>query len=133
EVGARFESLFECSLNFQSASYLNRQCIHIGRMSQCCTSWSQCSIASCATLTKNMFFAGGLVELGLEKEIDVCGNEYECLWVKSINTVINYVEPALLEIMPELHKVPVIHEILVFKALAHVKRTATGPDDMPFW
>ena len=62
-MGARFESLFECSLNFQSASNLNRQCIHIGRMSQCCTSWSQCSIASCATLTKNMFFAGGLVEV----------------------------------------------------------------------
>ena len=52
---------------------------------------------------------------------------------QSINTVISYVEPALLEIMPELHKVPVIHEILVFKALAHVKRTATGPDDLPFW
>ena len=26
-----------------------------------------------------------------------------------------------------------IHEISVFKALAHVKRTATGPDDPPFW
>ena len=34
-----------------------------------------------------------------------------------INTDINYVEPALLEIMPELHKVPVIHGISVFKAL----------------
>ena len=38
-----------------------------------------------------------------------------------------------LEILPELHNVPVIHEISVFKALAHLKRTATGPDDLPFW
>ena len=30
---------------------------------------------------------------------------------QSINTDINYVQPALLEIMPELHKVPVIHEV----------------------
>ena len=52
---------------------------------------------------------------------------------QSINTDINYVEPALLEIVPELHKVPVIHEISVFKALARMKRTATGPDDLPFW
>jgi len=51
---------------------------------------------------------------------------------QSINTDINYVEPALLEIVPELHKVPVIHEISVFKALARMKRTATGPDDLPF-
>ena len=47
---------------------------------------------------------------------------------QSINTDISYVEPALLE----LHKAPVIHEISVFKALACVKRTATGPDDLPF-
>ena len=33
----------------------------------------------------------------------------------------------------EHHKVSVIHEISVFKALSHVKRTATGPDDLPFW
>ena len=52
---------------------------------------------------------------------------------QSINTDISYVEPALLEIIPELHKVPVIHEISVFNALARVKRTATGPDDLPFW
>ena len=52
---------------------------------------------------------------------------------QSINTDINYVEPALLEIMPELQKVPVTHEISVFKALEHVKRTASGPDDLPFW
>ena len=52
---------------------------------------------------------------------------------QSINTDINYVEHALLEIMPELHRVPVIHEVSVFKALAHVKRTATGLDDLPFW
>ena len=52
---------------------------------------------------------------------------------QSINTNINYVEPALLEIMPEPHKVPVIHGISVFKVLVHVKRTATGPDDLPFW
>ena len=26
-----------------------------------------------------------------------------------------------------------IHEISVFKALANVKRTATGPNDLPFW
>ena len=36
---------------------------------------------------------------------------------QSINTDINYVEPVLLEIKPELHKVPVIHGISVFKAL----------------
>ena len=52
---------------------------------------------------------------------------------QSINTDINYVDPALLEIMPELHKVPVIHEISIFKVLAHVKRAATGPIDLPFW
>ena len=52
---------------------------------------------------------------------------------QSINIDINYVEPALLEIMPELPKVPVIHEISVFEALEHVKRTASGPDDLPFW
>lgn len=52
---------------------------------------------------------------------------------QSINTDTSYVEPALLEIIPELHKVPVIHEISVFKELARVKRTATGPDDLPFW
>ena len=51
---------------------------------------------------------------------------------QSINTDKNYVKPTLLEIMPELHKVPVIHEMSVFKALEHVKRTATGPDDLPF-
>ena len=26
-----------------------------------------------------------------------------------------------------------IHEISVFKAFACVRRTATGPDDLPFW
>ena len=62
-MGARFASLFECSLNFQSASYLNRQCIHSGRMSQCYTSWSLCSVTFCATLTKNVFFAEVLVEV----------------------------------------------------------------------
>ena len=30
-------------------------------------------------------------------------------------------------------KVPAIYEITVFKASAHVKRTATGSDDLPFW
>ena len=35
--------------------------------------------------------------------------------------------------MPELHKVPAIYKITVFKASAHVKRTATGPDGLPFW
>ena len=52
---------------------------------------------------------------------------------QSINIDINYVEPALLEIIPELPKVPVIHEISVFEALEHVKRTASGADDLPFW
>ena len=36
--GRRFATLFECSLNFPSASYeqcLDRQCMHSGRMSQC--------------------------------------------------------------------------------------------------
>ena len=36
---------------------------------------------------------------------------------QSVNKDINFVEPALLEVMPELHKVPVIHGISVFKAL----------------
>ena len=52
---------------------------------------------------------------------------------QSIKIDISYVEPALLEIMPELQRVPVIHEISVVKALEHVKRTASGPDDLPFW
>ena len=52
---------------------------------------------------------------------------------QSINTDISYVEPALLEITPELHKAPVIHEISVLKAFARVKRTTTGLDDLPFW
>ena len=51
----------------------------------------------------------------------------------SINTDISYVEPALLEIIPELHKASVIHEISVLKAFARVKRTTTGLDDLPFW
>ena len=33
----------------------------------------------------------------------------------------------------EQHQVPVIREISVFKGLLHVKRTTTGPDDLPFW
>ena len=52
---------------------------------------------------------------------------------QSINTDITYVEPAMLEIIPEFHKAPVIHEISVFKPLARVKRTATDPGDLPFW
>ena len=52
---------------------------------------------------------------------------------QSINTDICYVEPALLEIIPGLHKAPVIHEISVLKAFARVKRTTTGLDDLPFW
>ena len=35
--------------------------------------------------------------------------------------------------MPELHKVPAIYEITVFKESAQVERTATGPDDLLFW
>ena len=35
EKGNRFSTLFECSLNFQSALYLDRQCMHCGRMNQC--------------------------------------------------------------------------------------------------
>ena len=35
ETGDRFATLFECSLDFPSASYLDRQCMHSGRMSQC--------------------------------------------------------------------------------------------------
>ena len=34
-MGDRFATLFECSLNFPSASYLDIQCMHGGRMSQC--------------------------------------------------------------------------------------------------
>ena len=34
ETGDRFATLFECSLDFPSASYLDRQCMHSGRMSQ---------------------------------------------------------------------------------------------------
>ena len=51
---------------------------------------------------------------------------------QSINTDTNYVEPVKSEIL-EHHEVPVIREISVFNALLHVKRTATGPDDLPFW
>ena len=35
ETGDRFATLFECSLDFPRASYLDRQCMHSGRMSQC--------------------------------------------------------------------------------------------------
>ena len=42
------------------------------------------------------------------------------------------VEPVKLEIL-EHREVPVIREISVFKALLHITRTATGPDDLPFW
>ena len=51
----------------------------------------------------------------------------------SQSTQTNFVEPALLEIMPELHKVPAIYDITVFKASAHVKMNAPGTDDLPFW
>ena len=34
-MGDRFATLFECSLNFPSASYLDIQCMPGGRMSQC--------------------------------------------------------------------------------------------------
>ena len=44
----------------------------------------------------------------------------------------NYVEPVKSEIL-EHHEVPVIRKIFVFKAFLHVKKTATGPDDLPFW
>ena len=32
--GRSFSTLFDCSLNFQSASYLDRQCMHCRRMNQ---------------------------------------------------------------------------------------------------
>ena len=50
----------------------------------------------------------------------------------SINTDPDYVEPTQFEIK-ELRKVPVIHEISIFKALSHVKKTAGIPDGLPFW
>ena len=33
-MGDRFGTLFRCSLNFPSASYLDIQCMHSGRMNQ---------------------------------------------------------------------------------------------------
>ena len=51
---------------------------------------------------------------------------------QSINTDPDYVEPTQFEIK-ELRKVPVIHEISIFKALSHVKKTAGNPDGLPFW
>ena len=33
-MGDRFATLFECSLNFPSVSYLDIQCMHSGRMNQ---------------------------------------------------------------------------------------------------
>ena len=41
EKGNRFSTSVECSLNFQSASYLDRQCMHCGRMNQCYVRGSQ--------------------------------------------------------------------------------------------
>ncbi|PFX20102.1 Lachesin [Stylophora pistillata] len=42
------------------------------------------------------------------------------------------VEPALLEIGPEV-KVPEISERYVWNSLSTLKKTATGPDQIPFW
>ena len=41
ERGDRFATLLECFLNFLSASYLDRQCMHSGKMSQFETRSSQ--------------------------------------------------------------------------------------------
>ena len=51
---------------------------------------------------------------------------------QSINTDPDYVEPTKFE-MKEHHKVPVIHEVSVFKVLSHVEKTASNPDGLPFW
>ena len=51
---------------------------------------------------------------------------------QSINTDPDYVEPTQFEIK-ELRKVPVIHEISIFEALSHVKKTAGNLDGLPFW
>ena len=51
---------------------------------------------------------------------------------QSINTDPDYDEPTQFEIK-EHHKVPVIHEISIFKALSYVKKTASNPDGLPFW
>ena len=44
----------------------------------------------------------------------------------------DYVEPALLEIGPEV-KVPEISERYVWNSLSTLKKTATGPDQIPYW
>ena len=44
----------------------------------------------------------------------------------------NYVEPAFLEIGPEV-EVPEISERYVWNTLSSLKKTATGPDQIPYW
>ena len=44
----------------------------------------------------------------------------------------DYVEPALLEIGPEV-EVPEISERYVWNTLSSLKKTATGPDQIPYW
>lgn len=44
----------------------------------------------------------------------------------------NYIKPTPMEI-PDNEEVPQLSELMVFKALSKIKRTATGPDGIPYW
>ena len=45
----------------------------------------------------------------------------------------NYVEPVPLEVNSETHLPPELQEFDVMLALSRIKKTATGPDGVPFW
>ena len=44
----------------------------------------------------------------------------------------NYIKPTPMEI-PDNEEVPQLSEFMVFNALSKIKRTATGPDGIPYW
>ena len=44
----------------------------------------------------------------------------------------NYIKPTPVEI-PDNEEVPQLSEFMVFNALSKIKRTATGPDGIPYW
>ena len=51
---------------------------------------------------------------------------------KAINTDLDYTEPRLVEITDSCQP-PTFDEVSVMNALTRLKRTATGPDNIPFW
>ncbi|XP_068750949.1 uncharacterized protein [Montipora capricornis] len=52
--------------------------------------------------------------------------------VQEINTIPNYVAPTELELLTS-HDAPSFSKTLVFIALSRIRRTAPGPDNIPFW